>query len=71
MEGTWGRRVFGTIQKGPEVTRFELYLALRDGIVVGSVIYVTNIELETGSGVYKEVLDQMVDGIQKGIASLN
>lgn len=71
MEGTWGRRVFGTIKKGPTETIFELSLETREGFVIGSTILVENQDLEELPYVYKDVLDMMVIDIQRALAMQN
>jgi hypothetical protein len=67
MEGRWGRRVFGTVARGPARTIFNLELKTREGAIIHSRIIVANEDLEHYPGHYGQVLDRMVEKIEEAI----
>lgn len=67
MEGTWGRRVFGTVVKGPKNTRFRLAVKLENDLVIYQVAIIPNNELAQFDGLYKFTLDKMVVKLQERI----
>jgi len=71
MKGTWGRRVFGTVSRGPRTTRFHLEVRIRNGLVVTRDKIVSNIELEAFPKLYGFVLDEMVYHIDQQVKRRN
>lgn len=67
MEGTWGRRVFGTVSRTPRNTRFRLEVRLDNGCVIFQVIHVPNNELEAFPGLYGFTLDQITAKLDERI----
>jgi hypothetical protein len=67
MKGTWGRRVFGTIQKGPTYTRFHLEITLLNGCPFYQVIEVRNEELAADPRLYKHILDKMTEKLEQRV----
>lgn len=67
MVGTWGRRVFGTVKRGPKYTRFRLEIKLDNGCTIYETQLVSNLEIDDFEGLYGFVLDQMTDRLAKRI----
>lgn len=65
MKGTWGRRVFGTVEKGPKNTRFHLEIAIDNGSFIEEIVVVTNLELECFRKLYGFILDRMTTRLEK------
>lgn len=64
MEGTWGRRIFGTVTKDGERVRFHLEMDLREGQHVTSTYFILEEELGAYPWLYKQTLDTMVAEIE-------
>lgn len=70
MEGTWGTRVWGKIQKGRTETRFYLAFDVREDIVVTQDFLVSNDDLEYNqSALYARTLNNMVLAMQAEVDS--
>lgn len=67
MQGTWGRRVFGVVVKGPKFTRFRLEVKLDNGATISSNIVVPNNELEQFDKLYGYTLNEMVKSLDQRI----
>lgn len=67
MEGTWGRRIFGTIEKGASITKFTLVMETREKQKITQINYANNEDLEQIPGFYGQLLDMMVLQIEKSI----
>lgn len=68
MKGTWGRRVFGTVTKGPTYTRFRLEFALSNGVSIYEVEQVPNGILKDYPDYYKYVLDLLLEKLAARVA---
>lgn len=71
MEGRWGRRVFGRIQKGRKYTRFYLEITVSNGLVIYRQIMVPNHELRGFPGAYKFTLDKMTYELEQHYLNRN
>jgi hypothetical protein len=67
MEGRWGRRVFGTVQRGVAVTTFHLQLETREGQQITSTFRASNEDLEQWPLEYNIILNKMVEQIDQRI----
>lgn len=67
MEGSWGRRIFGTVKKGDQVTEFHLEMRTRDGQFITSTFRASNEDLEQWPGEYGLILNKMVESIDQMI----
>jgi hypothetical protein len=67
MQGTWGRRVFGTVKRGPKYTRFRLEVKLDNGCTIYETQHVNNNELELFEGLYSFMLDEMTYRLEERI----
>lgn len=67
MEGRWGRRIYGTVERGPSVTVFTLVLEMRAGEMIHSRFRASNEDLEQWPGHYGHILDTMVKKIEEAI----
>lgn len=67
MQGTWGRRVWGKVVKGPTRTRFRLEVRLQNDCVFFETIIVGNEELERYPNLYGWTLDRMTDKLEERI----
>lgn len=62
MRGTWGRRVFGRVERGPKFTRFHLEVEVAEMLAERGWV-VSNDELERQPDLYGWVLDMLTDNI--------
>lgn len=71
MKGTWGRRMYGQIQKGPELTYFRLVIVMREGWELEEVMAAETQDLIDDPTMYRVILDWMTDELQKKVAQFN
>lgn len=69
MEGTWGRRIFGTVHKGASTTRFHLVMETREKEIITQINYASNDDLEQFPELYGLTLDLMVQAIDNARGS--
>lgn len=65
MEGRWGRRIFGTVQRGKRITTFRLVLETRERKQITSTFRASNEDLEQWSDHYGQILNKMVEQIDQ------
>lgn len=65
MEGTWGKRVFGSVTKDEMFTTFYLQVETRYGQKICSRIMIPNLDLEHHPDIYAYTLDRMVFQIDR------
>jgi hypothetical protein len=67
MEGTWGRRVYGCVQRGERNTKFYLILETREGKMIYQGFFAGNADLEQYPAFYGEILDMLVVNIEQAL----
>ena len=65
MEGTWGRRVSGSVSRGKRYTKFYVGVRMDNGCVVYQYIVVPNEELEQDPELYGFTLDKIVKNLDE------
>lgn len=65
MEGTWGRRVYGTVSKTPRCTRFRLEVTMENGCTIFETKIVSNLELDRFPRAYGLILDDLTSKLEK------
>lgn len=68
MIGTWGRRVYGTVVKGPKFTRFRLDIVLDNQCTFSETCIRRNVDLERYPHLYSWTLDGMTAKLTRRIA---
>jgi hypothetical protein len=69
MEGTWGRRIYGTVKRGDVFTTFYLEMATHSNNVIICRIIVPNEDLVDFPGLYGETLNRMVEKLDRAFNS--
>jgi hypothetical protein len=60
MEGRWGRRIYGSVTREEDRTKFHLEMDTREGEHITSTYYVLEDELAAYPWLYGQTLDSMV-----------
>lgn len=67
MKGTWGRRVYGSVRKGPKFTRFVISIELANRVTAYESMYITNKQLELQPRIYGWTLDELTRRLEKRV----
>lgn len=67
MEGTWGKRVYGVVERSSRITLFRLEVKLDNGCTFYEAERASNLELEQFEGLYGFILDRLTDKLDKRI----
>lgn len=68
MEGTWGRRVYGTVTKTPRTTRFRLEVTMDNGCTIFETKILSNEELDRFPRAYGLTLDYLTAKLDARLA---
>lgn len=68
MKGTWGRRVYGTVHRGPTYTRFRLEFTLDNQCTFYETAVLPNRELDRYTRLYGHTLNRMTDKLASRVA---
>lgn len=71
MEGTWGRRIYGSVTRDEERTKFFLEMEMREGTKITSTYFVLDEELGAYPWLYKQTLDTMVAEVESLVRVFN
>lgn len=64
MEGTWGKRIYGSVTKEEDRTRFHLEMDTREDEHITSTYYILKDELEAYPWLYGQTLNTMVAEVE-------
>lgn len=67
MEGTWGRRIYGRVEKLEERTKFTLVMDRREGKSIIVTQYARNEDLKGYPQLYKYICETLVMNIEIGL----
>lgn len=67
MEGRWGRRIYGTVIRGPESTRFTLVMEQSEGKAITQINFLPNDELDRYPHLYSFILNKMTDSVESAL----
>lgn len=67
MEGTWGRRVYGSVKRGAKYTRFRLEFVLTNDCIFDIVMVQSNDTLDQYPRLYGWTLDEMTEKLAQRV----
>jgi len=67
MEGRWGRRVYGKVQRQNRYTRFRLEITLKNDCVFHETTHVANDQLDQYPKLYGWTLDNMTEKLKERV----
>jgi hypothetical protein len=69
MEGRWGRRVYGKVQRSSTYTRLRLEFVLRNGVTIFETQHIANDQLDLYPKLYGWTLDNMFEKLKERVES--
>lgn len=63
--GLWEGLIYGTIDRMPDFTRFNLELESSEGQVLGITVFESNTDLAQHPDLYGQILDRMTYEVEK------
>lgn len=64
MEGRWGRRVYGKVQRQTTYTRFRLEIIIHNGLTMYETEHVSNDVIDQYPKLYGWTLDNMMEKLK-------